>query len=199
VDARVRCVSAPKFPSFFPTLWAACGSSRTALCSSVDNARKRSHAGPCCPERDDHCPVRINLRMSTKKSNPPIKTNANGRLSVTGEGRGKGGGRPELEIDPKVVAGMAFVGGTNIEIAEFLGCSVDVLERRFADVLRKKRASIRLRLRRAQLRLAMEGNATMLIWLGKQYLGQSDHPVPADSSPPQERQSIVIGGQKIFF
>jgi hypothetical protein len=137
--------------------------------------------------------------MSTGKSNLPAKTNANGRVSVRGEGRGKGGGRPELELDPRVVGGMAFVGATNVEIALFLGCSVDVLERRFADVLRKKRMSMRTRLRRAQLRLAMEGNATMLIWLGKQYLGQSDHPVLADSSPPQERQSIVIGGQKIYF
>lgn len=31
---------------------------------------------------------------------------------------------------------------------------------------------MRMRLRRAQLRLAMDGNVTMLIWLGKQYLGQ---------------------------
>jgi integrase len=30
------------------------------------------------------------------------------------------------------------------------------------------------RLRRTQLPLAMEGNATMLIWLGKQYLGQTE-------------------------
>lgn len=138
--------------------------------------------------------------MSTRKSNLPAKTNTNGRLKVTGEGRGKGGGRPELLIDAKVVAGMAYVGATTLEIAEFIGCSPDVLERRFADVLRKRRTSMRLRLRRTQFRLAMEGNVTMLIWLGKQYLGQSDHPLPVLDQPQEQvRQSIVIGGREIFF
>ena len=95
---------------------------------------------------------------------------------------------------------MTFVGATNVEIAEFLGCSVDVLERRFADVLRKKRVSMRLRLRRAQLRLAMEGNVTMLIWLGKQYLGQTDRPVAEYERPAEQpTQSIMIGGREIFF
>jgi ribose 1,5-bisphosphokinase PhnN len=52
---------------------------------------------------------------------------------------------------------MAFVGAANVEIAEFLRCSTDVLERRLADVFRKKRSSMRMRLRRAQLRLAQDG------------------------------------------
>jgi hypothetical protein len=129
-----------------------------------------------------------------------VTTNSNGRTKITGQGRGKGGGRPELLIDAKVVAGMAYVGATTLEIAEFVGCSPDVLERRFADVLRKKRSSMRLRLRRAQIRMAMEGNVTMLIWLGKQYLGQSDRPEAELPQPVEElRQSIVIGGEKIFF
>jgi hypothetical protein len=138
--------------------------------------------------------------MSTGKSNLPAKTNTNGRVKVTGEGRGKGGGRPELLIDAKVVAAMAFVGATTLEIAEFVGCSPDVLERRFADVLRKKRSTLRLRLRRAQIRLAMEGNVTMLIWLGKQYLGQTDRPVAEHEQPGEQlTQSIMIGGREIFF
>lgn len=129
-----------------------------------------------------------------------MRTNANGRIKVVGEGRGKGGGRPELAIDVKVVAGMAFVGATNVEIAEFLGCSTDVIERRFADVLRKKKSSMRMRLRRAQLRLAMDGNATMLIWLGKQHLGQTDKPMSQAATPDeQQRQSIMLGGREIFF
>lgn len=39
--------------------------------------------------------------------------------------------------------------------------------KRFADNGRRS-------LRRKQYQLAMSGNATMLIWLGKQYLGQAD-------------------------
>jgi hypothetical protein len=69
---------------------------------------------------------------------------------------------------------MAFIGATNVEIAEFCGCSVDTLTRRFADVLVKSRAGLRAKLRRAQMKAALGGNTTMLIWLGKQMLNQSD-------------------------
>ncbi len=138
--------------------------------------------------------------MSAKRASGDPRVNANGRVKIVGEGRGKGGGRPALQIDARIVAGMAFAGATTVEIAEFLECSTDVIERRFAAHLRKKRSSMRLRLRRAQFRLAMEGNVTMLIWLGKQYLGQSDHPMTlSDAQAEQPRQSIMVGGQKIFF
>lgn len=138
--------------------------------------------------------------MSVEIRSVGTKVNANGRIKTAGKGRGKGGGRPALHIDPRVVAGMVFAGATNVEIAEFLECSTDVIERRFAGVLRKKRSSMRLRLRRAQFRLAMEGNVTMLIWLGKQYLGQSDHPVAhIEAHEAQPRQSILFAGKKIFF
>lgn len=83
-------------------------------------------------------------------------------------------GRPLLEIDPKVVEGMASVGGTNKEIGEFVGCDGDTVGRRFADILTKARAGMRLRLRQAQHKAAIGGNATMLIWLGKQILEQRD-------------------------
>ena len=82
--------------------------------------------------------------------------------------------RPRLKIDPKLVEGMASVGATNIEIAEFAGCSVDTLTRRFADVLTKSRAGMRVRLRQLQWKAAAAGDRTMLIWLGKQELGQKD-------------------------
>jgi hypothetical protein len=83
-------------------------------------------------------------------------------------------GRKPLPIDPKVVEGMASVGATNEEIADFNGCSVDTITRRFADILSKSRASMKIRLRRLQWTAASEGDRTMLIWLGKQVLGQSD-------------------------
>ena len=103
-------------------------------------------------------------------------------------------------MDANVVAGMAFLGATTLEIAEFVGCSRDVLERRYAGVLRKKRSTLRMRLRRAQIRLALEGNVTMLIWLGKQYLDWTDRPAAEYERPEaQPSQSIMIGGREIFF
>lgn len=83
-------------------------------------------------------------------------------------------GRPPLEIDPNLVEGLAKIGCTNVEIAPLVGCSVDTLVRRFAEILDKGRSGLKMKLRRAQMQAAEGGNVAMLIWLGKQYLGQSD-------------------------
>jgi hypothetical protein len=61
-----------------------------------------------------------------------------------------------------------------IEIASVVGCSVDTLEKRFSDLIKKGRESGKASLRRQQWALAQKGDKTMLIWLGKQYLGQRD-------------------------
>jgi hypothetical protein len=83
-------------------------------------------------------------------------------------------GRPLLPIDKKLVEGLASNGCTNEEIATLVGCSCNTIERRFGGTLRKGRASLKMSLRRQQVEIAKAGNTTMLIWLGKQYLGQSD-------------------------
>ena len=44
----------------------------------------------------------------------------------------------------------------------------------FSDAFKKFSANGRMSLRREQYRLAMGGDRTMLIWLGKQHLGQRD-------------------------
>ena len=56
----------------------------------------------------------------------------------------------------------------------------DTLRYNFADYLTKGRAGMKRRLRSVQLTTALGGNATLLIWLGKQYLGQSDNPGNSD-------------------
>ena len=70
---------------------------------------------------------------------------------------------------------------TQEEIACFFSCSVDsvntwckrVYGRKFAEVFVEKRGAGRVSIRRSQFRLA-EFNPTMSIWLGKQYLSQTD-------------------------
>lgn len=81
----------------------------------------------------------------------------------------------------KVVEGMASVGASNVEIADFIGVHESTVRDRCADVLLKARASLRTRLRQAQIKTALAGNPAMLIWLGKQMLGQAD------------KQEIAIG------
>jgi predicted metal-dependent hydrolase len=83
-------------------------------------------------------------------------------------------GRPPIEIDELQLEKLANLGCSNEEIANFFECSTDTIERRFAGVLSKARASCKIRLRRLQLLAAEKGNVVMLIWLGKQMLGQKD-------------------------
>lgn len=91
--------------------------------------------------------------------------------------------RPEIEIDAKHVEQLAALGAKNTEIADFFGCSVDTITRRFAENLAKGRSNLKMSLRRWQLKSAEKGNATMLVWLGKQTLGQVDKILNEHSGP----------------
>jgi hypothetical protein len=82
--------------------------------------------------------------------------------------------RPKLDIDSNEVGKLAGYGLTNIEIADFLGCSEGTIRGRFYENLRKGRAEMKKRLRQKQLDVAFKGNVAMLIFLGKSYLGQSE-------------------------
>lgn len=92
-------------------------------------------------------------------------------------------GRPQIEIDAKQFESLCGLQCTLAEIASFFQCSEDTVERwckrtyelTFADAYKKHSAKGKMSLRRAQFRLA-ETNATMAIFLGKQYLGQKDVP-----------------------
>ena len=83
-------------------------------------------------------------------------------------------GRPLLNIDPKQVEQLAAIDCSYEEMGAVLGCSPDTLERRFAGAIQKGRAAGRSSLKRQQFKLAMDGNPTMLIWLGKIRLGQKE-------------------------
>lgn len=82
--------------------------------------------------------------------------------------------RPPIPVDEDQVLKLATLHCTNKEIAAFFEISVDTLTRRFADILNKGRETGRMALRRMQWKYADKGNVVMLIWLGKQYLEQSD-------------------------
>lgn len=84
-------------------------------------------------------------------------------------------GRPKFKIDYVAVEKLANIQCTQEEIATFLGCSVDTLQRdkEFCGIYKKGRENGKMSLRRTQYKLA-EKNVTMAIWLGKQYLGQRD-------------------------
>jgi len=83
-------------------------------------------------------------------------------------------GRPLLKIDPKMVERLAKLHCTQTEITTILGCDRKTIYNRFSPASEKGHQVGNVRLRRLQWKAAARGNATMLIFLGKQYLGQSD-------------------------
>ena len=94
---------------------------------------------------------------------------------------GRPKGRPQKSIDQDMFEKMCSYQCTEEEICGMFGISVDTLERwckltykaTFAEVFKEKRQKGKMSLRRSQFKLA-EKNATMAIWLGKQYLDQRD-------------------------
>jgi hypothetical protein len=97
-------------------------------------------------------------------------------------------------IDPERVEDLAGLGCTNEEVAAALGVSADTIERRFAGAIQKGRLRFQVSVRRIQYRLAEQGNAAMAIWLGKQYLGQTEKKVaePNDARKLSDAELIAL-------
>jgi len=90
-------------------------------------------------------------------------------------------GRPRIEVNWEIFETACKLLATKEEICGLLGVKEATLQRRikekykttFEGVLKKLGSNAKVSLRRYQFKLA-EKNATMAIWLGKQYLGQRD-------------------------
>jgi hypothetical protein len=106
------------------------------------------------------------------------------RKTATVEVEGVVVGRDKKVIPPKDVEKLAAMGCKDIEICEWFGIDGNTLRYNFSVELQKGRQSLNQSLRQAQLRLALSGNATMLIWLGKNVLGQSDNPADSEANTP---------------
>tara|TARA_Y100000310_G_C20246681_1_gene607141 strand:+ start:212 stop:589 length:378 start_codon:yes stop_codon:yes gene_type:complete len=91
-------------------------------------------------------------------------------------------GRPRKELDWGEFIKLCQMHCTLVEIAGWFDCSEDTIELRckeeygvtFTEVHKKYEGQGKASLRRLQWAGANKGNTTMLIWLGKQYLGQRD-------------------------
>ena len=87
---------------------------------------------------------------------------------------GNGRGRPKRAVDEKIVYKLACIGCTYDEISTITGVARATLNERFSERIKKGHERMKRSLRRAQLKRALEGSDTMLIWLGKNQLGQTD-------------------------
>ena len=112
------------------------------------------------------------------------------------------GGRPRKQVDRMRIVDLASVGCTQEEIARKVGVSVDTLHLHYADAIEDGWTDLRISMRRAQVKAALRGNPTMLIWEGKQILGQRDQPLPSDGGNALDetlkvmRQAYEDNGEK---
>jgi hypothetical protein len=96
------------------------------------------------------------------------------------EKRGPGGSEKKFIPDMEQVEKLCRLNCTDAELAAYFGFCRKTIERErkinpeFDAAIERGKSYGKLSLRRKQVALAEEGNATMLIWLGKQYMGQRD-------------------------
>ncbi len=88
--------------------------------------------------------------------------------------------REEIDFDLVELEGLCRLCCTQEELAAYFNVSTETIRRRLNDDPRFRqayesgRANGKVSLRRIQMGLAEDGNATMAVWLGKQLLGQTD-------------------------
>lgn len=104
---------------------------------------------------------------------------------------------PTTEEDFEVFESLCKIQCTMHEIAAFFNCDTDTLAKRvqqyyggkFSVIFRGYRKRGLVSLRRVQYEKAIAGNVPLLVWLGKQYLGQSEEPGEYDKDPPDDERS----------
>jgi len=119
-------------------------------------------------------------------------------------------GRPRLDLDLVELEKLCALQCTRPEIAAWFVCSLETIDKRikdttrlyevddsespgqkinlnFHEIMQRGYARGKISMRRQQIKMLNEGNGTMGVWLGKQYLGQKDIVIHAnpDGSPVQ--------------
>ena len=93
-------------------------------------------------------------------------------------------GRDKTVVSPDEVEHLASLGCSDREIAQYFDISESTLRYQLSSFLVKGRHQLKTTLRQAQLRVALDGNPTMLIWLGKNVLNQNDNGTASDDRRP---------------
>ena len=97
--------------------------------------------------------------------------------------------RPKRQVDTSRIEELISNGCSDNEIAVITGVPQTVLCKKYATLLRKKRELRKSELRAKQMSLALAGDRTMLIWLGKNMIGQSDR---ADITSAGEALKVIV-------
>jgi hypothetical protein len=93
------------------------------------------------------------------------------------------GGRPRLEFPLRKIELYGKLGLSFEDMAALLDCALSTVsaymgdpESEFSKAFKRGQARVSKRLRAVQIKAALAGNTTMLIWVGKNWLGQVDTP-----------------------
>ena len=108
-------------------------------------------------------------------------------------------GRPRKEIDKKIFENLCGIQCTEQEILDWFEVTDKTLNAwckrtygmNFSEVFRQKRGKGKISLRRTQWQMA-EKNVSMAIFLGKNYLGQSDNPVIGIEENSNEEDALSV-------
>ena len=122
--------------------------------------------------------------QDTTASTEPKKTGPKPKELVKVEvyGYEVGRGKTKRIVFDQDVYKLAAMGCTDREISNWFDMSESTLRYNFSSILEKARVDLKQSLRQAQLKLALSGNATMLIWLGKNILNQQENPNTNDNN-----------------
>lgn len=94
-------------------------------------------------------------------------------------------GRPFKQLNEDEVFKLASIGCTYEEMSNWFKVDQVTLLNNYSHIIKEGHAQMKQSVRRKQLQLALagNGNCSMLIWLGKQILGQKDHPDFVNEAP----------------
>lgn len=115
------------------------------------------------------------VRRNTADNNKPEPKKRSPKNAEAEAPKKRGGGRPKKVIDYDTVEKLAMIQCTQDEISSFLGISTRTLQKdkEFLRLYKKGMDNGKISLRRKQFKIA-DKNPSMAIFLGKQYLGQTD-------------------------
>lgn len=102
---------------------------------------------------------------------------ANDNVIHSKEGLIIGRGENKRVISPQDVESLAKSWASYKELSEYFGVKENTFRDHFRESVEKGRTLTKIALRRKQIEVALSGNTSMLIWLGKNLLEQSDTPL----------------------
>lgn len=101
------------------------------------------------------------------------------------------------KVTAKELKKLSSYGMTKAEMADFLGMARSTFYQRLAEdpdlvlAIAQGEGNMAMSVKRKQFNMAKAGNTSMLIWVGKQYLGQQDKIEHIDNELPPQMEALL--------